>query len=157
MFDLLPILNDYDGGDIYLSGHLQTFPDYTSPPLDVAIDATPEVVRDDAYLNQIRDKVDPDNGKCNYDTTGCQILFSPPPEAVESGTVKVGVVFYRGALVDPRSYSVIAKTLSDEYGLAIAIPIFPNNIALLGCNGTDSLSNARSAFPYVEKWVPCPE
>ena len=133
--------------------HLQfALPDYTSPPLDIAIEATPEVFRDDAYLNKTRDMIGTD-GTCNDDVTGCQILFPPAPEAVKSGTAKLGVLFYGGALVDPRSYSVMAKELSDVHGLAVAVPIFPSDVAYLGCSGTNRLPLAASAFPDVEKWI----
>jgi hypothetical protein len=129
-----------------------TLPDYTSPPLDIAIEATPELFRDDAYLNKTRDMIGSD-GTCNDDITGCQILFPPAPEAVESGTAKLGVLFYGGALIDPRSYSIMAKELSDVHGLAVAVPIFPSDVAYLGCSGTNRLSLAASAFPDVEKWI----
>ena len=134
--------------------HLQQFtiPDYTSPPLDIAIEATPELFRDDAYLNKTRDMIGSD-GTCNDDITGCQILFPPAPEAVESGTAKLGVLFYGGGLVDPRSYSIIAKKLSDVHGLAVAIPIFTSDLAYSDCSGTNRLSLAASAFPDVEKWI----
>jgi hypothetical protein len=134
--------------------HLQQFtiPDYTSPPLDIAIEATPELFRDDAYLNKTRDMIGSD-GSCNDDITGCQILFPPAPEAVESGTAKLGVLFYGGGLVDPRSYSIIAKKLSDVHGLAVAIPIFTSDLAYSDCSGTNRLSLAASAFPDVEKWI----
>ena len=145
--DLLPVL--LLGGERHLQFQL---PDYTSPPLEVALEATPALFRNDTFFNQTRDMIDID-GTCNDNVTGCQILFPPPAEAIESGTAKIGVLFYGGALVDPRSYSVIAKTLSDVYGFAVAVPIFPNDVAYLGCSGTNRIPFAASAFPDVEKWL----
>lgn len=150
--EFLPNLHNVKG-EVQFSRELQwAIPDYTSPPLAAAIEATPKPFDDDSYMEQVRDMIDED-GTCKNDTMGCQILFHPPPEAIESGTVNIGVLFYGGALVDPRSYSVIAHTLSDTYGLPVSVPIFPNDIAFLGCGGTNRLPLAKSAFPFVEKWL----
>ncbi len=127
-------------------------PDYTSPPLPEAIDATPERFQDDAYIDILRTKAA--NGTCADDDTGCQILFPAPPATVASGTVRIGVIFYGGALVDPRSYSILANDLSKLYGLAVSVPIFSKDVAFLGCNPPDDrISLAARAFPYVERWV----
>lgn len=138
-------------GPFMSSRSLQQLPDYTSPPLSIAIEAAPEKFRDDAYLDQIREVAV--NGTCSLDNTGCQMLFPPTSEAVISGTAKLGVIIYGGGLVDPRSYSILAKELSEIYGLAVTIPIFPYDVAYLGCNGTDRIPLAAAAFPEVEKWV----
>ena len=145
---LLPTL--LAAGGFQSSRHLQELPD-SSPPLKIAIEATPEIFRDDAYLDRIREVAV--NGTCSADITGCQMLFPPAPEAVNSGTAKLGVIFYGGGLVDPRSYSVLAKELSESYGLAVSIPIFDSDIAYLGCPGTGRIPLAAAAFPEVEKWV----
>ena len=84
---------------------------------------------------------------------GCQMLFAPTEEAMDSGTAKIGVILFGGALVDPRSYSVLAQDLAHNYGIAVSIPIFENDVAFLGCGGTDRIPLAEWAFPHVEKWV----
>ena len=147
-FDLFPLFT-FTGG--LLSRNLQAFPDYTSPPLDIAIDATPEPYKDDAFLDMIRDSAK--NRTCRDDIMGCQMLFDPPKEAIESGSAKIGAIIFGGALVDPRAYSVMARDLANNHGFAVSIPVFENDIAFLGCDGTDRIPLATSAFPYVEKWV----
>ncbi len=132
--------------------NLFEIPDYTSPPLPEAIYATPELFKNDTYVDLLRAKAA--DGICNDDETGCQILFPPPASSIASGTAKLGVIFYGGALVDPRSYSILARDLAKGYGLAVSVPIFSQDVAFLGCNGTDDrISLAARAFPNVEKWV----
>lgn len=148
-FDLFPLFT-FTGG--LLSRNLQELPDYTSPPLDSAIAATPDPYKDDAYLDMIRESAR--NRTCSADIMGCQMLFDPPKEAIESKIgVKIGAIIYGGALVDPRAYSVMARDLANNYGFAVSIPIFENDVAFLGCDGTDRIPLAAWAFPYVEKWV----
>lgn len=124
--------------------------DYTSPPLPDALKATPEKFRNDKYLNLIREAAE--NYDCYNNTAmeNCQMLF-PPSEEYSSS--QIGIVLYGGALVDPRSYSVMAKALSEEYGFPVSIPIFANDIAYEGCNGTNRVLIASNTFPEVEKWV----
>jgi len=125
-------------------------PDYTSPPLSEALVATPTVFQNETYFDEIRDVVIA--GNCSEDVSHCQMLY-PPPAQVNTDNGRVGIVLYGGALVDPRSYSVMAKSLSENHGMPVAIPIFPNDVAFLGCNGTDRIQFAISAFPDVEKWL----
>ena len=125
-------------------------PDYTSPPLLEALATTPTTFQNETYFNEIRDVVTA--GNCSEDVSHCQMLY-PPPVQSNTGNNRVGVVLYGGALVDPRSYSVMANSLSENHGVPVVIPIFPNDIAFLGCNGTDRIQFATSAFPDVEKWV----
>jgi hypothetical protein len=66
---------------------------------------------------------------------------------------KVGVLFYGGALVDPRSYSPIAHQLSVRYGIPTSIPIFMDNLAFGFACDTSRIEMASRAFPHVEKWV----
>lgn len=80
-------------------------------------------------------------------------MLYPPPAQSHTKSDRVGVVLYGGGLVDPRSYSIMAKSLSENHGLPVAIPIFPNDVAFLGCNGTDRIQFATAAFPDVEKWL----
>jgi pimeloyl-ACP methyl ester carboxylesterase len=69
-------------------------------------------------------------------------------------TAKLGVVFYGGGLVDPRGYSPVAKALSERYGMAVAIQIFEDDLALrMGSCNTGRLDLAEEEFPYIEKWV----
>jgi hypothetical protein len=137
---------------------LQTLPDYTSPPLPEALAATPLAFRDDEAVEAARtlDLA----GQCTNteeDIEACQILFSPSETAVASGTSKIGVVLYNGALVDPRAYSMIGQILSRDYGIPVALPIFANDLATLttanGTCGSGRIPLASAAFPYVEKWV----
>jgi hypothetical protein len=131
--------------------HLQTLPDYTSPPLEEAISYTPLEFRDDAAVDAARDLAAA--GNCTVaNPTACQMLFPPAQGAIDSGTAKVGVLFYGGALVDPRGYSPIAAKLSQEYGFAVSIPIFANDLAFSGCD-SGRIPLAAAAFPDIEKWV----
>jgi hypothetical protein len=130
---------------------LQTLPDYTSPPLEEAILFTPPEFRDDAAVDAARDLAAA--GNCTVaNPTACQMLFPPVQGAIDSGTAKVGVLFYGGALVDPRGYSPIAAKLSQEYGLAVSIPIFDNDLAFSGCD-SGRIPLAAAAFPDIEKWI----
>ena len=137
----------------YASRHLQTFtlPDYTSPPLEEALDATPDKYRSDAVIDFAREAAS--NNTCgSLDPSACQILFEPSSEFESYSSPSLGVLFYGGALVDPRAYSPVAKDLADRYGLAVSIPIFANDIAFVGCT-SNRLELASLAFPTVEKWV----
>ena len=125
-------------------------PDYTSPPLSEALAAMPTVFQNETYFDEIRDVVIA--GNCSEDASHCQMLYHPPAQA-NTDNARVGVVLYGGALVHPRSYSVMAKSLSENHGMPVAIPIFPDDVAFLGCNGTDRIQFATSAFPDVEKWL----
>lgn len=132
----------------YSYRHLQTLPDYTSPPTIDAIEATPVDYRDDSVIDDAREAAA--SGLCStLDPGACQILF-PPSKDFESPSL--GVLFYGGALVDPRSYSPIAKELSEHYGLAVSIPIFKQDVAFEGCT-SDRLELALRAFPSVKKWI----
>lgn len=125
-----------------------TIPNYTSPPTDFALSCTPEAYRDDAAVDMGRDA--DANGICADDVTVCQIPFVPT--AVTSP--KLGVVFYGGALVDPRAYSPVAKQLAERYGIAVALQIFNADIAF-GATSCDSgrVKLAQVLFPSVEKWT----
>eukprot|EP00980_Cylindrotheca_fusiformis_P016320 scaffold4847_cov89-Cylindrotheca_fusiformis.AAC.7 len=127
--------------------HLQEIPDYTSPPLPIALDATPELYRNDEVIQEARDL----DAAGNCTVTGgnrCQIPFpvaEPNP---------VGVVFYCGALVDPRGYSPLAAILNQRYGLPVVIPIFASDVAyVFGTCDTGRLDMAKAEFPEVEKWI----
>ena len=130
--------------------HLQELPDYTSPPTDYALAATPEAFRDDAIIDAGR--AADANRTCFTGDVACQIPFPPPQAALN--TAKLGVVFYGGALVDPRAYSPVAKALSERYGMAVAIQIFEDDLPTrMGSCNTGRLDLAEEEFPYIEKWV----
>jgi len=66
----------------------------------------------------------------------------------------VGVIFYGGALVDPRGYSPLMQMLSEEYNLPVSVPIFTTDIAFkFGTCESGRLAQAQSAFPSVDKWI----
>eukprot|EP00980_Cylindrotheca_fusiformis_P016314 scaffold4847_cov89-Cylindrotheca_fusiformis.AAC.1 len=133
----------FSGGD----RHLQQIPDYTSPPLPIALDATPKLYRSDEVIQEARDL----DAAGNCTVTGgnrCQIPF---PVAEPS---PVGVIFYCGALVDPRGYSPLASILNQRYGLPVVIPIFASDVAFaFGTCDTGRLDMAKAEFPEVEKWI----
>jgi len=81
----------------------------------------------------------------------CQILFHPDADHEKhKNDARVGVIFYCGALVDPKSHSPIAHQLSLRYRISTNIPIFSNNLALnCGCD-TNRIDMVSMAFPHVE-------
>jgi Alpha/beta hydrolase family len=138
---------------IFLTGqrHLQELPDYTSPPLPIALEATPELYRDDAVMDEARDVAAA--GNCTVDGNRCHIPF-PVSSDMFPEPSKVGLVFYNGGLVDPRGYSVISAIVAERYGIPTVMPIFANDIAFTmgGCD-SGRLDLAKAEFPEVEKWV----
>lgn len=104
-------------------------PDYTSPPLADALWATPKEFRSDDVIDAMRDA--DAAGRCGTDDPYyfCQIPFRPNA-TVWSTTGNLGILLYGGALVDPRSYSVLARNLADEYGFVVSIPVFANDLAV---------------------------
>ena len=130
---------------------LQSLPDYTSPPTSTAVDATPLYYQPDTVINTAREAALNDQCSDLHFKT-CQILFPPNPNFDSHESPKLGVLFYGGALVDPRSYSPLAKELTDRYGLAVSIPIFHQDVAFEGCT-SNRLQLAQDAFPTVEKWI----
>jgi hypothetical protein len=131
--------------------NLQTLPDYTSPPTDPAIEATPVPYRPDSVIDYARE-ASKSNICLDLDPGACQILFQPSKDFESNSSPLLGVLFYGGALVDPRSYSPLAKELAERYGIAVSIPIFYNDIGFTGCSSY-RLELARRAFPSVEKWI----
>ncbi|CAN0097507.1 unnamed protein product, partial [Heterosigma akashiwo] len=126
---------------------------YTSPPTIEALEATPKEWRNGSLLAFAR-TADADGSCSSLDPRRCQILFAPLTTSSLNTSAKIGVLFYGGALVDPRSYSPIAKSLSEKYGFAVAIPVFSKDLATIGpkCQ-TGRVELAAAAFPGVEKWV----
>lgn len=132
--------------------HLQQeLPDYTSPPLPIALELTPELYRDDKVVQESR-RLDASK-KCSIDGNRCQIPF-PPNSQKFSSPSRVGVLFYNGGLVDPRGYSPLAAILNERYGMPVVIPIFANDLAFVfGVCDSGRLDYAKAEFPDVEKWV----
>ena len=131
--------------------HLQAALTYTSPPLPVAIDATPESYQSDTLMDSLRSAASARN--CTAETMHCQIPFDVPENAFE-GDSAVGIIVYGGGAVDPRSYSVLARLLTTRYGLPSVIPVFANDLAFdfVGCD-TGRIQMAAAEFPNVEQWV----
>jgi len=131
--------------------HLSELPDYTSPPLPVALELTPEPYRDDKIVEEIRD-LDA-TGNCSMDGNRCQIPFSVDSDKFDEPS-RVGVIFYNGAFVDPRGYSPLATIINERYGMPVVIPIFSNDLALgFGKCDSNRLDYAKAEFPHVEKWI----
>lgn len=143
-----------DGHHHQSSRHLQppgALPDYTSPPLQVALNATPELYRSDDVVQLARD-LDA-AGNCTIDGNRCQIPFPVNANKFE-GPSRVGVVFYNGGLVDPRGYSPIAALVNERYGMPVVLPIFDSDLPFaFGECDTGRLELAQAEFPEVEKWV----
>ena len=147
-FGILETLLLLSGGDHRV---LQELPDYTSPPLPIALDATPEAYRSDDVIDTMRALAG--SGSCSAAENRCHIPF-PTPEGLFDGDSQVGVVFYPGGLVDPRGYSVIANILTTRYGLPTVIPVFNSDLAFtFGTCDSGRLDLAKAEFPQVEKWV----
>eukprot|EP00557_Chaetoceros_sp_GSL56_P000950 CAMPEP_0176501608 /NCGR_PEP_ID=MMETSP0200_2-20121128/14252_1 /TAXON_ID=947934 /ORGANISM="Chaetoceros sp., Strain GSL56" /LENGTH=352 /DNA_ID=CAMNT_0017900507 /DNA_START=123 /DNA_END=1178 /DNA_ORIENTATION=- len=151
--DLLPpallrrLSSSSPGGRRQLQGLL---PDYTSPPTELALEATPEAYRSDEIIDQNRDMAAASNCTATTATERCHIPF--PATAMYDS--KIGVVLYGGGLIDPRGYSVIAERLASRYGFHTVIPIFANDLAFsFGVCDSMRLDMAKAEFPQVEKWV----
>jgi hypothetical protein len=79
------------GLDAPLSGReLQEIPDYTSPPLKDALEATPEAYRSDEVIDKARAAAA--DGNCTAETNRCHIPFLPPKDLFEEPS-KVGGKF----------------------------------------------------------------
>ena len=128
-------------------------PEYTSPPLPEAINATPAAYRSDDTIDAAR-TLDA-AGLCVGETAevnaeACQMKFMNESNKNSS----VGVIFYGGALVDPRGYSPLMQMLSEEYNLPVSVPIYIADMAYkFGTCESGRLTQAQSAFPSVDKWI----
>lgn len=125
-------------------------PDYTSPPTELALEATPEAFRSDEVMDQNRDMAAA--GKCTTEEgSRCHIPFPPAPGFEDS---KIGVVFYCGGLVDPRGYSPLVEILATRYGFPTVMPIFEADLAFsFGTCDSGRVDIAKAEFPEVEKWI----
>lgn len=138
----------------YLQGAL---PDYTSPPLPEALAATPEAFRSNATISVARD-LDAAGlcvgEKADENAEACQMIFTPVDYDGSSSKSKVGVIFFGGALVDPRGYSPLLRMLSDTYELPVSVPIFTGDMAFkFGTCESSRLHQAQKVFPDVERWI----
>ena len=89
-------------------------------------------------------------GLCSLpEAAGCQMVFLPQSETFPAA--KTGVIFYPGALVDPRAYAPLARELADGYSLPTVVPIFAEDLAN-DCDGSRAELAAR-AVPGVRFWV----
>ena len=128
-------------------------PEYTSPPLPEAIEATPEEYRSNETIDAAR-TLDA-AGLCVGETAvdfeqACQMKFVP--EYTQNSTV--GVLFFGGALVDPRGYSPLMQMLSSAYNISVSVPIFDGDMSYkFGTCESGRLAQAQYAFPSVEKWI----
>lgn len=105
-------------------------PVYTSPPLPDAIEATPEEYRDDVVIDTMR-ALDA-AGLCSAFNCHMAFLGDDDDDKKNNETVAdVGILFYGGALVDPRSYSVWITTLASQ-GFPVVVPVFASDVAF-GC------------------------
>lgn len=120
-------------------------PDYTSPPLEDALAATPEDFRDDDIIDMMREM----DAAGNCTASSCAIPFEPTTSSTNSTT---GVLFYGGGLVDPRSYSVLAAPLADE-GYTVLIPVFAADLAFGVPCGTGRLEFAQEMYPDIDTWI----
>ena len=128
-------------------------PDYTSPPLPEAIEATPEEYRSNETIDAAR-TLDA-AGLCVGETyadfaQACQMKFVP--QYTQNSTVDV--LFFGGALVDPPGYSPLMQMISTAYNMSVSVPIFDGDMSYkFGTCESGRLAQAQHAFPSVEKWI----
>jgi hypothetical protein len=82
-----------------------TLPEYTSPPLSEALEATPIEWRSDEAIQAKRDSA-------AHKTCGIGAAIDGPQEFCQlgfPGHAATGVILYGGAMMDPRSYSPLAR------------------------------------------------
>lgn len=127
-------------------------PNYTSPPLPVALALTPPPFTDDAVMDAARAAAAA--GNCTVDGNRCQMVLRPDPSLFSSAS-KLGVIFYNGALVDPRSYTPFLARVVRRYGMPVVVPIFAADVAFVGCEGAlaERLALAAADVPEVEQWI----
>jgi hypothetical protein len=122
-------------------------PDYTSPPLEDSVAATPEAYRDDTVIEMMREM----DAAGNCTATSCFIPFEAAMNTTAT-TTTTGVLLYGGALVDPRAYAVLAEPLAEE-GYTVLIPVFANDIAFTLPCGSGRLEWAQEAYPDIDSWI----
>ncbi len=75
---------------------------------------------------------------------GDWLVFKP-----RAGQPATGLVFYPGALVDPRAYAPFARDIASE-GYLVVIPSMPLNLAVFGQGEAQKVIEAN---PAVENWA----
>ncbi len=81
----------------------------------------------------------------NVTIEGGVITFDP----LTPDQQQIGLLFYPGALVDPRAYAPILRPLA-ENGYFVITQYMPLNLAVFNINAADAL---RAAHPEIETWV----
>ncbi|MCC6804826.1 MAG: alpha/beta hydrolase [Anaerolineae bacterium] len=76
--------------------------------------------------------------------TGSVLQFMPKP-----ASATVGLIFYPGGKVDPRSYAPMAHALAAR-GYLVVIPPMPLNLAVFGIHAADGVI---AAHPEIEHWA----
>jgi pimeloyl-ACP methyl ester carboxylesterase len=79
-----------------------------------------------------------------FDTTHDWWVFTPM-DATES----VGLIYYPGGKVDPRSYAPFARALA-ESGYLVVVPAMPLNLAVFA---PDTAAQVMDTFREVEEWM----
>lgn len=114
------------------------------------MDATPAPYRSDEVIDKARNASGAN--ECSVVGNLCQIEFHPDEKEFDPGNV--GVIFYGGALVDPRGYSPLMQNLTEQFGIPVAVPIFVSDLQFtFGVCNSGRLQMAQAAFPTVEHWV----
>ena len=155
--------------------HSSSLFDYTSPPTDIALAATPFKFRSDKIINEIR-SLDA-TGQCNAAEAAtnkskssdekneygknslCQIPFLPLTTTAKASSLSsstVGIVLYGGGLVDPRSYAPLARILADRYRFPVVVPVFYGDIHDHNgnrCQPSGRVAMAHEQFPHIKNWV----
>lgn len=143
-------------------------PDYTSPPTETALLATPPVYRSDAVIAHARALAaagacragDPEQQQCQMvfdvsdSTSSSSNSSSNSSSSSNRNHSRIGIVYYGGALIDPRAYAPTAQQLVRRYGLPVVVPIFAADLAFqAGQCQTHRLELAQAALPHVQKWI----
>ena len=131
--DFFNYIMNLDGDMAHVPRHLQAALTCTSPPLPVAVGATPDSYQSDNVIDSLRSAASA--GNCSAETMHCHIPFHVPENAFE-GDSTVGITTHGGGAADPRSYSVLARLLTTRHGLPSVIPVFANDLAFdfVGCD-----------------------
>eukprot|EP00235_Prasinoderma_singulare_P005270 CAMPEP_0119187178 /NCGR_PEP_ID=MMETSP1315-20130426/69393_1 /TAXON_ID=676789 /ORGANISM="Prasinoderma singularis, Strain RCC927" /LENGTH=148 /DNA_ID=CAMNT_0007181619 /DNA_START=262 /DNA_END=705 /DNA_ORIENTATION=+ len=94
-------------------------PRYSSPPAPRALATAPDGVVGAAGLRA---------AAAVGDYKSANLVFPPPPAQGAPPGNPVGTVLYPGALVDPVSYSPLARALAAATGGAVVVPVFAGDL-----------------------------
>jgi hypothetical protein len=122
------------------------------PPIPSALALTPQKYISDKIMDAFH--AADAAGNCTLPINTCQIPFAPNNVGLFDRPSPIGVIIYGGATVDPRSYSPLAFTLAQEYGMTVVIPVFENDLQFSSgtCN-SGRLALAQADFPNIDKWI----